>query len=383
MKKTTVTPQWELSRRAGRQSRLLLHGQDRADRSENHILFRENPKTGKDFLLTGIFYLTILITLLFALTACGKKDNTKEVYTVFYLTTEKNALVTRDIELPETTWTTSNSSAAGGTVSSPSNPGAPDDADTAKTRDTAEALLACLREDKPEEGYRAPILGFSCRDSSIIKNTITLDFTSEYKKLDMITEKLTRAAVVNTLCGVKGIRRVTIRVNGALLVDERGNKSENMTADQFIYNSGREMINFERSEIHLYFASKDGKKLVETYREVVFNSNIPKERLVVEEIIRGPNGDFNYTTVNPETKIINIVTRDDICTVTLDSSFLLDPFPNSPEVAVYSIVNSLTELPAIRQVQIIVDGAEGQAPGSFSLDSDKLFHKNTDIVLTK
>ena len=199
----------------------------------------------------------------------------------------------------------------------------------------------------------------------------------------MITEKLTRAAVVNTLCGVKGIRRVTIRVNGALLVDDRGNKSENMTADQFIYNSGREMINFERSEIHLYFASKDGKKLVETYREVVFNSNIPMERLVVEEIIRGPNGDFNYTTVNPETKIINIVTRDDICTVTLDSSFLLEPFPNSPEVAVYSIVNSLTELPTIRQVQIIVDGAEGQAPGSFSLDSDKLFHKNTDIVLTK
>ena len=93
MKKTTVTPQWELSRGAGWQSRLLLHGQDRADRSENHILFRENPKTGKDFLLTGIFHLTVLITLLFALTACGKKDNTKEVYTVFYLTAEKNALV--------------------------------------------------------------------------------------------------------------------------------------------------------------------------------------------------------------------------------------------------------------------------------------------------
>lgn len=325
----------------------------------------------------------LLLFILIALSGCGQKDNKKDVYTVFYLTTEKNALVTREVELPEPAGTVSESPGSGGTASKAPDSGTAEQADDDETLAAAQALLDYLREDKPEEGYRAPIQGFTCKDYSISRSTITLDFTSEYKKLDMITEKLTRAAVVNTLCGIDKIRRVTIRVNGALLVDERGNKSENMTADQFIYNSGREMINFERSEIHLYFASKDGKKLVETYREVVFNSNIPMERLVVEEIIRGPNGDFNYTTVNPETEIINIVTRDDICIVTLDSDFLLEPFPTAPETAVYSIVNSLTELPAIRQVQIIVDGADGQTPASFSLDSDKLFHKNMDIVLTK
>ena len=370
MKKTAVTPRWKLSRRTAGKSRHSQHVQDAAASPENRGLFRE---AGKEFLLRGIVHFAVLITMLLVLSACVNKDNKKEKYTVFYLTPEINALVTRNVELPETSETAAKSSDAD----------EPQEASAAQTWKTAEALLDLLKEDHTEEGFRAPVKGFSCRDFSITKHTITLDFTSEYKELDMITEKLTRAAVVNTLCGIKGIRRVTIRVNGALLVDERGNKSENMTADQFIYNSGREMINFERSEIHLYFASKDGKKLVETYREVVFNSNIPMERLVVEEIIRGPNGDFNYTTVNPETKIINIVTRDDICTVTLDSSFLLEPYSSSPEVAVYSIVNSLTELPAIRQVQIIVDGAEGQTPGSFSLDSDKLFHKNMDIVLTK
>ncbi len=380
MKKTTVTPRWELSRRTAGESRHRQHVQDAVKSPETPGLVL---KAGKDSLMRGIVHFAVLIALLLVLSACGNKDNKKEKYTVFYLTPEINALVTRDVELPETPETASKSPASGGTASKSPDTDAPHNDNVEQTWETAEALLDLLKEDHTEEGFRAPVKGFSCRDFSISKHTITLDFTSEYKKLDMITEKLTRAAVVNTLCGVKGIRRVTIRVNGALLVDDRGNKSENMTADQFIYNSGREMINFERSEIHLYFASKDGKKLVETYREVVFNSNIPMERLVVEEIIRGPNGDFNYTTVNPETKIINIVTRDDICTVTLDSSFLLEPFPNSPEVAVYSIVNSLTELPTIRQVQIIVDGAEGQAPGSFSLDSDKLFHKNTDIVLTK
>ena len=157
-----------------------------------------------------------------------------------------------------------------------------------------------------------------------------------------------------------------------------------MTADQFIYNSGREMLNFERTEMHLYFASRDGKELVQTYRAVVFNSNIPMERLVVEQIIAGPNSDFSFKTVNENTKLVNILTRDNICTVTLDKAFLTIPENVDPEVTVYSIVNSLTDLPAIRQVQIIIDGEDNPVTiGDFTLDSETLLQRNEEIIQNK
>ena len=303
----------------------------------------------------GISVILCLFLLACLLAACGGDASPENEVRVFYLTADRTALASREHALKA-------ESAYG----------------------QAQELLDLLAEDPHEEGLSAPVSGFEREEFSIEKNTLLLSFSSSYRSMDSITEKLTRAAIVNTMCGLDEIRRVTIRVNGALLVDEHGSKSENMTADQFIYNAGSEMLNFERAEIHLYFASEDGKQLVETYRTVVFNGNIPMERLVVEQIIAGPNGDFNYPTVNADTKVVNIVTRDNICSVTLDATFLTNPWPVDPEVAVYSIVNTLTELPNIRQVQVIIDGVEDPVfMDTYALDSEALLQKNTRLVLTR
>lgn len=286
---------------------------------------------------------------------CKRKDPQEDKIRLFYLNSENTAISARTYQLQA-------------------------EAESEQIKE----ILDCLSVDYPEEGLTAPIKGFELKQYSTEDNVITLDFSAGYKKLDVITEKLVRAAIVNTLCELDSVRRVTIRVNGALVVDETGGKSEKMTSDQFIYNSGREMLNFERTEMHLYFASRDGKKLVETYRTVVYNGNIPMERLVVEQIIAGPNGDFNYPTINVGTRLLNILTRDNICTVTFDRTFLTNPYPVEPEVAIYSIVNSLTELPAIRQVQIIIDGEDHPVfMDHYVLDSENLLQKNAKIVLTR
>ena len=241
-----------------------------------------------------------------------------------------------------------------------------------------------LSQGPVEEGLKAPLMGMDCEEFTIEKDVIILELPAAYRDLDTITEKLTRAAIVNTLCELEEINRVTIRVKGALLMDEQGNKSENMTSDQFIYSTGNEMLSYENAEVHLYFATEDGKKLVETYRTVVYNANIPMERMVVEQVIAGPKGDFNYPTVNENTKIVNIVTRDNICTVTLDKTFLTNPHEVDPEVAIYSIVNSLTEIPSIRQVQILIEGEEEPVfMDSYPLDAETLLQKNTNIVQTR
>ena len=106
--------------------------------------------------------------------------------------------------------------------------------------------------------------------------------------------------------------------------DADGEEPGIMEPDQFIYNSYMEMRNYERVRLHLYFANKSGDKLVDAYRTVVYNSNMPLERIVLEQVIEGPNGNFAYPTISRETKVINVTTRDRICYVNLSSAFQND-----------------------------------------------------------
>ena len=168
-------------------------------------------------------------------------------------------------------------------------------------------------------------------------------------------------------------------VDGEELHDADGEEPGIMEPDQFIYNSYTEMRNYERVRLHLYFANEAGNRLVDAYRTVVYNSNMPLERIVLEQVIQGPNGNFAYPTVNKDTKVINITTRDGICYVNLSDEFSNEHLDVTPQVALYSIVNSLCELPSIDTVQISVDGQQDTVfMESISLTGS--FRVNEDIV---
>lgn len=70
------------------------------------------------------------------------------------------------------------------------------------------------------------------------------------------------------------------------------------------------------------------------------------------------------------------MTKDGICYVNLDESFLTVEGNVSTDVSVYSIVNSLVELSTVNKVQILVNG---EVPASFSAST---FERNLDIVTT-
>ena len=102
------------------------------------------------------------------------------------------------------------------------------------------------------------------------------------------------------------------------------------------------------------------------------------ERFVVDEFLSGPSGKIAglYPTVSPDTKILSVMTKDGICYVNFDGNFLTVVGNVTTEVAIYSIVNSLIELPSVNRVQILVNG---EIPESFS---ETTFDKNMEIVTT-
>ena len=242
-----------------------------------------------------------------------------------------------------------------------------------------EELIAKLCVQPKEMTLRAPVSDFRLLTSETRGSIVTMNFSEEYYDMTAVEEVLTRTAVVNTLCSFSEIDGVYFLVDGEAMHDADGVEPGIMEPDQFIYNSYTEMRNYERVRIHLYFANEAGNRLVDAYRTVVYNSNMPLERIVLEQVISGPNSSFAYPTVSKDTKVNNITTRDGICYVNLSSEFTNEHLDVTPQVALYSIVNSLCELPSIDAVQISVEGQQDTVfMESISLTGS--FRVNEDIV---
>ena len=119
-------------------------------------------------------------------------------------------------------------------------------------------------------------------------------------------------------------------------------------------------------------------KSKEWNREKYYSTNVSMERLIVEEMISGPSGQVEgiYPTINSSTKILGVTTKDGICYVNLDANFLKVENNVSNQLAIYSVVNSLVELPNVNKVQILING---EVPLSFS---KAVYERNLDCVTT-
>ncbi len=251
------------------------------------------------------------------------------------------------------------------------------EADTAEGR--LKELMKCLATDPEMLEYKAPFaMGFQVLGVTLEEGRLQIDVDADYMKLPPITEILVRAAAVRTLTQLPEVNMIAITVEGGPLFDSKQNAVGWMNADQFIDNDGNEINTYEEVRVRLYFADESGTKLIAADREKHYSTNTPLERFVVEELIAGPSGriDGLYPSVNPGTKVNSVMTKDGICYVNLDESFLTVVNNVSTDVSVYAIVNSLVELSTVNKVQILIDG---EVPSSFSVS---FFERNLDIVTT-
>ena len=251
---------------------------------------------------------------------------------------------------------------------------------TKGTMSVLEELLGQLAQLPEKLEYNPPLAGrFELLEYSLDSGTLTLSFDEHYKEQDAIEEVLTRAAIVRTLVQIEGIDYITMQVKGEPIIDNLGNAVGAMSKDTFIDNAGNEINTYENVKLRLYFANETGDKLIETNRRGFYSSNIAMEKLVVEQLIKGPNGDDIYPTINGNTKVISVNVRDGTCYVNLDENFLKQTAGVSAEVTIYSITNSLVELPNINKVQISVNG-ETNYMFCESISLTNIFERNLDIV---
>lgn len=306
--------------------------------------------TKKRWFTRGVFLLALVLGLS-VFTACGSEEQPAEnAYSIYYVSNSETKVEPHYHIMQSDT-----------------------------SEEQLEELITCLSTMPDMLEYKAPLaLGFEVLSVQVEDGRLMLDVSAEYKNMSAIREVLVRAAIVRTLTQIPDIKYVGITVEGEPLYDNAGDLVGLMSADQFINNDGSEINTYEPARVMLYFANEDGNKLIAAYREKYYSTNTPLERFVVEELIAGPSGQVAglYPTINPETKVINVMTRDGICYVNLDSSFLNVVNNVSTEIAMYSIVNSLVELNNINRVQILVNGEVPASLNSAALE------RNLDYVTT-
>lgn len=137
-------------------------------------------------------------------------------------------------------------------------------------------------------------------------------------------------------------------------------------------NSGKEINTYQDVTMTLYFANEDGTKLEPEQRKVYYSSNVPLERVVVEQLIKGPKESGHYATLPTDTNILSVTISDGICYVNFDEKVQQTTVGAKADTAIYSIVDSLVQVCQVDNVQFSING-ETNSEFRKSVPLDQLF----------
>lgn len=218
---------------------------------------------------------------------------------------------------------------------------------------------------------------------SVEGEVLVVNFNSQYTQMSKAREILVRAGVVKTFLQVPGISAVRFTVENQDLTDSKGESVGEMTADTFAEFSGNEPDAYCSTTFTLYFTDKDGQNLVKEQRTVRYRRSIPKERIVLEQLMKGPMEKGHYPTIPENTEVLDVTIADRICYVAFDRVFSSYALDASEKIPVYSVVNTLLDALEADKVQITVGASDKLDIFGQKMSLYRFYEKNDKLVVTE
>lgn len=301
-----------------------------------------------------IWCLMLIMLMMSVLTGCMDSDGEqiKSGYKIYYVNSDENNVIVDTYE-----------------------------AKSNQTQDMIEEFLDKLENSADTTEYKAAMPeDVKIVEYNLNEETLSLKFNSAYERMSNTTEVLMRTAYVKTLVQIPGVSFVDFYIGDEPLQDSKGNVIGSMSEETFIDNSGGQINEYEEADLILYFANEKGDKLKQTMKSIVYDQNIPLEKVVIEQLIKGPaEGKDLYPTVPSGTKLLGVTIKDSICYVNFDEEFVKLENEVSEKVQIYSVVNSLAELPTVSKVQIAINGITDRTFVE-KVDFNTVFERNLDII---
>lgn len=125
-----------------------------------------------------------------------------------------------------------------------------------------------------------------------------------------------------------------------------------------------------RLEVNFYFSGLgEEKKLVSEKRTIIAGSPDIAVKNAVQELLKGPTQSYHFPLIPAGTKLLNVETYENIAEIDLSQEFLENSLDTRilDEYIIYSIVNTLTEIPEIEGVIFYIEGIRIKVYGNVDL----------------
>lgn len=220
---------------------------------------------------------------------------------------------------------------------------------------------------------KVTFMGYTRKD-----NVLYLNFDTNYSSMKPIREILARACLVKTLSQIKGIDFIGINSGEQPLSDANGNPLPVFYASEFI-DTITDINSFEKVELSLYFRLGNSGKLAGEKRNLVHNINNSIEKLIIEELIKGPTKTDLTPLLPNNLKVNSISINDNTCYIDFDDSLINVLNRADNKLAIYSIVNSISEFKKVTKVQISINGNNNYKFLN-DVDLSTTFDRNLDYI---
>lgn len=304
---------------------------------------------------TAIFF-CFALSLVFLLCGCGNKESQGQD-SLYYVNQKENGLTEQNYSITGSTAEKQVENLRKAINSQSS-------ADS-KDTDAGEALL-------PD--------GVTIRNCIYRDHQIYLYFNRAYADMDTSRELLCRSGIVLTMMQVKGVSGISFFVDNKPLTDANGENIGIMTADSFAADlDPSDTIRTSYRTVTLYYASHDGSALVGEERSVSSKGSSSLCHKVLELLMEEPKTEGSLVTI-PRNTILNSVTvLNDVCLVDFSGEFRQQSTKIDEAVLVYSIVDSLTSIPGIKNVQISVNGSTDGFV-RYQMPYNRYYTMNSDLI---
>lgn len=231
-----------------------------------------------------------------------------------------------------------------------------------------ELLARYLRGPKNKRLQRAVPLEWQLESAYLDADTAVLIFSDAESDRPAVEISVARAAIARTLLQMDAIQKVSITISGQ-------ENSVTLTQKDILFDDTA--LQTQQEEIILYVPDDSGRYLRRETMLVEAMDSAQKPEYILRQLLLPVN---NGGVIPQATVLLSISVENGVCTVDLSSQFVygMDGGFAATRLAVYAIVNSLTELSEIRTVDLWVSGAPLERIGLLTL-SESLRRDETII----
>ena len=242
--------------------------------------------------------------------------------------------------------------------------------------------LTSILNKQEANGEKQPLLpsGVQLVTYRLNEALLELEFNSEYSNISRTREILVRAGVARTFLQIPGVTGVKFFIGNQELTDSKGQAVGVIDGKTFVEMWGSDKDAYRYDTFTLYFTDKTGEHLVAEQRNVYYKRILPRERVILEQLAKGPMVKGHYPTIPQDTDILGVEVSDNVCYVDFSSAFSNSNVDIPVNTMIYSVVNSLLDTTSADKVQLSVEG-EDEVTLSDGTSLYNLFEKNTDLIL--